>query len=130
LKYETFWKEDLPQKYHIFGGLPVQFDSSNMCVYAKLQPPKVNTSSVFLEEQQYGKRLIGNAFSVPVVEILLRPLQTKFLKREYSDYTYNYVWQEEKKPTPPPVLVPIKQDDQEENKPPPRPVLVPIKQED
>lgn len=91
-EYEPYWKESLPQKYHLFGGLPVRFYSSDYVLCAKLRPPKVNTVNDFFEQEQYGKRLIGNAFSVPVVEILLRQLQTKFSKREYKDYTYNYVW--------------------------------------
>ena len=91
-KLEPYWRENLPQKYHIFGGLPVRFKSSAYVLHAELRPPKVNTMNEFFSHEQYGKHLIGNAFSVPVVEILLRELQSKFTKREYSDYTYNYVW--------------------------------------
>lgn len=90
--YETNWKNGLPEKYHIFGGLPVRFYSSDYSIRAKLQPPRVNTVNDFYDHEQYGKRLIGNAFSVPVVEILLRELQNKFPKREYNDYSYTYVW--------------------------------------
>ena len=91
-KYDTYWKKGLPEKYHNFGGLPVRFYSSDYTICAKLQPPKVNTVNDFFDHEQYGKRLIGNAFSVPVVEILMRELQSKFSKREYNDYTYRYVW--------------------------------------
>lgn len=93
-EYETYWKTGLPEKYHVFGGLPekVKFDSSNFPVKAKLQPPIVNTVNVFYDQEQYAKRLIGNAFSVPVVEILLRELQKKFPTKGYDDYTYCYVW--------------------------------------
>lgn len=92
--FETYWKKGLPEKYHIFGGLPVRFYSSSpdYSIGIKLKPPKVNTADDFFDHEQYGKRLIGNAFSVPTVEILLRELQKKFPKREYNDYTYSYVW--------------------------------------
>jgi hypothetical protein len=93
--FETYWKKRLPEKYHIFGGLPVRFYycSTIGALCPKLQPPKVNTSAAFYNQEQYGKRLIGNAFSVPVLEILLRPLQTKFLLRQYQEYSYSYIWQ-------------------------------------
>ena len=92
LKHGTYWRKGLPEKYHLFGGLPVRFYSSDYTICAKFQPPKVNTVDDFFNAEQYGKRLLGNAFSVPVVEVLLRQLQTKFSKREYKDFTYNYVW--------------------------------------
>jgi hypothetical protein len=38
--------------------------------------------------------LIGNAFSVPVVAIFLRPLKDLFSTREYSGYTYEFPWME------------------------------------
>ena len=91
-EHEPYWGKNLPQKYHIFGGLPVRFTSSAYVLNAELRPPKVNTVNNFFNHEEYGKHLIGNAFSVPVVEILVRELQTKFAKQEYSDYTYNYIW--------------------------------------
>jgi hypothetical protein len=36
--------------------------------------------------------LIGNAFSSPTVEILLRPLQRLFRPKEYPVYDYNFAW--------------------------------------
>lgn len=91
-EYEPYWKEALHQKYHLFGGLPVRFYFSDFTICAKLRPPKVNSVDDFFNQEQYGKRLIGNAFSVPVVEILLRELRTKFSTREYKEFTYTYVW--------------------------------------
>ena len=93
LQSEKYWKEGLPEKYHLFGGLPARFDSYNYQLFAKLQPPQVKTVNDFFDQEQYGKRLIGNAFSVPVIEIILRELKTKFPARKYDDYTYQYVWQ-------------------------------------
>ena len=93
LQSETYWKVGLQEKYHLFGGLPARLYPSNYQLFAKLQPPQVNTVNDFFDQEQYGKRLIGNAFSVPVIEIILRELKTKFPARKYDDYTYQYVWQ-------------------------------------
>ena len=46
----------------------------------------------YYTEEQYGKRLIGNAFSIPTVEFLLRPIKPFFAKREYADFDYVYAW--------------------------------------
>jgi hypothetical protein len=42
--------------------------------------------------EDYAKRLVGNAFSVPVVQDLLRPLQTLFVSRKYAGYDYEFPW--------------------------------------
>ena len=45
------------------------------------------TSAGFFDKEEYAKRLIGLAFSVPVVERFLKPLQHIFLRQEYEGYT-------------------------------------------
>lgn len=50
---------------------------------------------VFLTHEEYAKRLIGNVFSIPVVERLLEPLQSYFARESYDDYNYKYAWQSE-----------------------------------
>ena len=40
----------------------------------------------------YAKHLIGNAFSVPVVSIFLRPLKKIFGSTIYEGYDYQYEW--------------------------------------
>lgn len=47
----------------------------------------------FFDQEDYCKRLLGNTYSIPVVEHLMRPLQKLFLQREYSDAAYNFVWE-------------------------------------
>lgn len=46
-----------------------------------------------MNKQQYAKRLVGNAFSIPTMELLLRPLQTKFDSRSYRGFDYKYKWE-------------------------------------
>jgi len=47
----------------------------------------------YLNCEQYCKRLLGNGFSIPVVEHLLRPLKDLFLSKTYNDTSYNFVWE-------------------------------------
>ena len=47
----------------------------------------------FFDQEGYCKRLLGNTYSIPVVEHLMRPLQDLFLQREHTDATYNFVWE-------------------------------------
>mmetsp|Transcript_40219 Transcript_40219/g.84473 ORF Transcript_40219/g.84473 Transcript_40219/m.84473 type:complete len:292 (-) Transcript_40219:62-937(-) len=42
----------------------------------------------------YCKRLLGNSYSIPVVEHLLRPLKDLFLQREYDNADYKFVWEQ------------------------------------
>jgi hypothetical protein len=46
----------------------------------------------FLNAQQYCKRLLGNGFSIPVVEHLLSPLRDLFLEKTYQDAVYQFAW--------------------------------------
>jgi len=41
----------------------------------------------------YCKRLLGNSYSIPVVEHLLRPLKELFLEKHYDDASYQFSWQ-------------------------------------
>ena len=69
--YEPYW-----EKKRLKVSSPCWFTCSILFIQLryirKVKPPKVNIVDVFLDQKQYGKRLIGNAFSVPVAEILLR----------------------------------------------------------
>jgi endonuclease III-like uncharacterized protein len=48
----------------------------------------------FFSADEYAKHLIGNSFSVPVVEHLLTHLKPLFASREYEGYSYKYRWDE------------------------------------
>ena len=41
----------------------------------------------------YCKRLLGNAYSIPVVEHLLRPLRDLFCHKTYPNADYQFQWE-------------------------------------
>ena len=47
----------------------------------------------FLDRDGYCKRLLGNGYSIPVVEHLMRPLKDLFSEKEYSNADYRFTWQ-------------------------------------
>ena len=48
----------------------------------------------FYNADQYAKRLVGNAYSIPVVDIILRRLQGMFASKRYTGYTYAFEWKD------------------------------------
>lgn len=49
-------------------------------------------SLYYYDADGYCKRLLGNSYSIPVVEHLLRPLSDLFMQREYPDAAYCFAW--------------------------------------
>jgi hypothetical protein len=47
---------------------------------------------VYYHDHEYAKRLIGNAFSIPVIDIFMASLKTKFDTRRYEGFNYDFVW--------------------------------------
>jgi hypothetical protein len=48
----------------------------------------------YFNSEQYAKRLIGNAWSLPVVSIFFASLQSKFDRRDYPGYSdYRFAWE-------------------------------------
>eukprot|EP00339_Tiarina_fusa_P001355 CAMPEP_0117007664 /NCGR_PEP_ID=MMETSP0472-20121206/7468_1 /TAXON_ID=693140 ORGANISM="Tiarina fusus, Strain LIS" /NCGR_SAMPLE_ID=MMETSP0472 /ASSEMBLY_ACC=CAM_ASM_000603 /LENGTH=535 /DNA_ID=CAMNT_0004709507 /DNA_START=15 /DNA_END=1618 /DNA_ORIENTATION=- len=95
------WYERLPPKlftfqgdYHKFRGKhpSYKFEAVGDEVEMKMAPPKTTETPYYFTEQGYAKRLIGNSFSIPTVEILLRPLQALFATQEYPQFSYEFVW--------------------------------------
>ncbi len=115
--------EDMDELLQCFMGTKCKFKLFEGSTYAELivAPPvngnKVSNTSgtqgilyplmfihvafqypnAFFNEEEYGKRLIGNAVTVSVAEMLLRPLSKLFELEEYDDYPFEYNW-----PWPPP----------------------------
>ena len=105
------WPTDLQTDYHCFSGLHHKFDGND---YLKIAAPpsglhykeeavkgkkgkrKIQMAvdaPVCFDEEEYGYHLIGNAYSVPVVEMLLRPLKKVYMAGDqYSGYQYQYYW--------------------------------------
>ena len=51
-----------------------------------------NEPKYYFSEEDYGKHLIGNAFSIPAVQHLLQPLKCMFKSKEYNDSLYSFEW--------------------------------------
>jgi hypothetical protein len=60
---------------------------STLIIATALQPQ-------FYNADQYAKRLVGNAFSIPAVDIILRPLQGMFASKRYEGYAYAFEWKD------------------------------------
>ena len=50
-------------------------------------------SLYYFDSDGYCKRLLGNSYSIPVVEHILRPLCGLFLPKKYSNADYCFAWQ-------------------------------------
>jgi hypothetical protein len=48
----------------------------------------------FYNADEYAKRLVGNAYSIPSVDIILRRLQRMFASKRYEGYTYSFEWKD------------------------------------
>jgi hypothetical protein len=63
----------------------------------EMSAPREGTQSPeYFDEESYCKHLLGNAWSLPVVEHLLEPLQDLFEKEDletYEHYDYSYPWE-------------------------------------
>jgi hypothetical protein len=54
--------------------------------------PRGISSRIFFDAEKYAKRSMGNAYSVPVMQHLLKPLQRIFSARNYPVFQYKYAW--------------------------------------
>lgn len=104
---DRYWKSPggLDERYHHFSGnyhnldvgkppFKFEFNASKVEMEMKLAPPRTlnDTSTTHFNKEEYAKRLIGNAFSIPVVQIFLRFLQPLYSHQEYAQYDYDFSW--------------------------------------
>jgi hypothetical protein len=54
--------------------------------------PRPSKRESFFDKDGYSKHLIGNAYSVVVVEMLVQPLTSLFATKEYNGYDYAHPW--------------------------------------
>ena len=97
------WKDSLSEKLHHFAGNyhknpgidHHRLDIVEGQLLLKMAPPTRETSSIpdYFTDEQYCKHLLGMTYSVPVMEVLLKPLQDIFKTKEYQNYNYSYSWQ-------------------------------------
>lgn len=106
-----YWKDRLPVSLHEFSGnflgksrswgmpykfkpYPSSYESGLLPITLKLAPPPTGNSLSHFSAEGYAKHLIGNSFSIPVVQMILKPLQKIFENRQYPGYDYKLEWEE------------------------------------
>lgn len=98
---DSLWKNKLDPKYFCFVGEPVRYEEAYdetagmPFVRILMSPPEVTMNRDFFNAEDYSKHLLGNSFSIPVVEYLLTRLREVFASREYDGYDYKYRWEED-----------------------------------
>mmetsp|Transcript_39283 Transcript_39283/g.81511 ORF Transcript_39283/g.81511 Transcript_39283/m.81511 type:complete len:1105 (+) Transcript_39283:61-3375(+) len=92
------WKNKLESKLDCFKGAyhsirdGYQIDINHeLELFLRMHPPNGDIK-VWFTYEEYQKRLIGNAVSVPVMEHILGRLQEKFPRKTYSSFVYQYCW--------------------------------------
>ena len=60
--------------------------------YAAPQRGKDGNLLYYFDEEEYSKHLLGNSFSIPVIEHLMSPLKEIFATRSYNDANYQFKW--------------------------------------
>ena len=89
-KESKTWKDFLPQSYWHFGKkCSFKFKPSPGCYpyfHIEISTPIVEKEKpYFFNEEGYGKYLLGNGSSIPVIEHVLRPLEAKCTERKRYD---------------------------------------------
>eukprot|EP00934_Nitzschia_sp_Nitz4_P000984 Nitzschia sp. Nitz4//scaffold236_size30323//9997//12576//NITZ4_007986-RA/size30323-snap-gene-0.34-mRNA-1//-1//CDS//3329543487//984//frame0 len=120
------WKDCLDPQYKSFAGdyhrmngdwKYFEYEYTSDGIGLKLTPHlQSNSQPSYYNAEEYSKRLLGNSFSIPTVEMLLAPLAPLFASRRYSGYDYAFAWEKEYSrgsqevseapnlsPTPPPI---------------------------
>jgi len=103
---ELFWFQHpgVPKKYHCFSGELLRVDAVGSeqgtgALSVGVAPPAFKSKEKmgevqFFDELSYGKRLYGNAWNVPTIEFLLKPLQELFVQHDHNDrYNCKYVFE-------------------------------------
>jgi hypothetical protein len=99
---DTLWKKQLEPKYWCFSGKPVRYEEAynytEQAPYIRilLNPPLATKNPDFFNAEDYSLHLLGNTFSIPVVEYLMTRLGEVFASREYEGYIYDYRWESNK----------------------------------
>ena len=88
------WCHKVDEKYHHFNMYNFEFKPiANDPFFAiKMDPPSIVDKKYFYDEETYAKHLIGNTYSVPMIEHLLSPLKVISSDRFYDGYDYKFSW--------------------------------------
>lgn len=83
------WKDKLDVKLHHFCECEFTFKNNVLQLSTELEHRQ---DRICLTCDEYAKRLVGNAWSIPVVEALLSPLQLVCESRDYEGFDYQFYW--------------------------------------
>lgn len=61
--------------------------------FGTVEKNKKGKTLYYYDCEGYCKRVLGNGYSIPVVEHLLKPVKELFLEREYQNAEYNFAWE-------------------------------------
>ncbi len=98
---EYWWIETYPlekEDVETLSGLGYKYESSHdnspvpNVKIAGLEVGRNGDALYHFNCEEYSKHLIGNAFSIPVVQHLLAPLKEVFDSCEYDDAKYPFAW--------------------------------------
>jgi len=96
------WHKSLHPKYHHFSGESFGFLVDEKKVKLRIGTPKTGKTQTLLNAQEFCEHLLGNSFSVPVVEHLLSSLVPLFASKSYHRlndkgkivmYAYPFKWE-------------------------------------
>ena len=89
------WTTAMPELAK-FSGLPYSFKPQQTSPFFLLKAgpplPHKQKTQYYFSSSEYAKHLIGNAFSIPVMEHLLKPLTQLFASKQHEGYSYPYPW--------------------------------------
>ena len=99
------WWTNVPDEYHCLSEVLMRvnsrWDSQNGIIEKVELVPRVYSENVdvsqlpYFGEEEYAKRLVGNAWNIPTIVYLLEPLTQIFQRQEYERFGYTYKWETE-----------------------------------
>ena len=84
------WYDSLEKQLHPFNQCNFRFKPHRDNFY-EVRIESENSTSCF-DSEEYAKHLLGNAWSIPVVERLLSPLKAICEAKQYDGYDYPFCW--------------------------------------
>jgi len=91
------WKDEVDKSlWHFSKKCKFQTVKCKDHPYFKIKmssPQETKKVLYYFDEQEYSKHLLGNGWSIPVIEHILQKLKDKSIKTEmYDGYDYNFPW--------------------------------------
>jgi hypothetical protein len=93
LGWRAFLSEEL-HHFHLTCQFKVKHDMKYPYFHLEISAPQENENLSYYNEGQYCKHLLGNGWSIPVIEYILSELKGLFnVEKTYGEkYNYQYPW--------------------------------------